>query len=52
MKFWNDYNPNGTIRQCIYTYANSSPEREKANYVLRVCAELKIPATTILKTLL
>jgi len=34
------------------TYANSSPEREKANYVLRVCADLQIPATTIFKTLL
>jgi hypothetical protein len=46
------YNPNGTIKQFIYTYANSLPEREKANYVLRVCADLKIPATTILKNLL
>jgi hypothetical protein len=46
------YNANGTIKQFIYQYANSSPEQEKANYVLRICAELKIPSTTILKTLL
>jgi hypothetical protein len=46
------YNANGTIKEFIYQYANSSPEKEKANYVLRVCADLKIPAGTILKTLL
>jgi hypothetical protein len=46
------YRANGTVREFIYQNANSSPEIEKANYVMQVCADLKISANTILKTLL
>ena len=46
------YNPAGTLRDFIFMYANSSPQKEKENYVLRVCAHLNVPANTILKTLL
>jgi hypothetical protein len=46
------YGPEMTIDRFVRAYASSSPEIEKANYVMRVCADLKIPSTTILKTLL
>ena len=41
-----------TIDKFIRSYASSSPEIEKANYARRVCEDLKIPKTTIIKTLL
>jgi hypothetical protein len=46
------YRPTMTIDQFIRVYASSSPEIEKVNYVRRVCEDLKIPKTTIIKTLL
>ena len=46
------YRPEMTINSFIRTYASSSPEIEKVNYVRRVCMDLNIPSTTILKTLL
>jgi hypothetical protein len=46
------YRPEMTINSFIRTYASSSPEIEKANYVRRVSMDLNIPSTTILKTLL
>jgi len=36
----------------IRAYASSSPEIEKKNYVIRVCADLKISFATPIKTLL
>jgi hypothetical protein len=46
------YRPEMTIDKFIQAYASSSPEIEKANYVVRVCGTLNIPKTTIIKTLL
>ena len=46
------YRPEMTIDKFIRSYASSSPEIEKANYVRRVCEDLNIPKTTIIKTLL
>ena len=33
----------------IRTYASNSPKIEKENYVRRVCEDLNIPKTTIIK---
>lgn len=43
------YRPEMTINQFIRIYASSSPEIEKKNYVFRVCAELNILPSTIIK---
>jgi hypothetical protein len=45
------YDQNGSINKFIRTYASSSPEIEKQNYVKKVCRDLGIPPTTLLKTL-
>jgi len=41
-----------TIDKFIRPYASSLSEIEKANYVRRVCEDLEIPKTTIIKSLL
>jgi hypothetical protein len=46
------YRPEMTIDKFIRVYASSSPEIEKQNYVRRICSDLGITPTTILKTLL
>jgi hypothetical protein len=46
------YRPEMSIDAFIRAYASSSPEIEKKNYVIRVCADLKISFATPIKTLL
>lgn len=46
------YMPEMTSDKFIRTYASSSSKIEKENYVRRVCEDLNIPKTTIIKAML